>query len=629
MKKILCFIGTVAVCFAVLAATTFPINNGVLQTDLNANGHALNNVSTITFSGSSPFMGSTATVQASQMPALTGDVTNAAGSLATTIAPGAVTDAKVASANKDGLANVPSLRTIGTGSQQSCAGNDSRLSNSRTPTGPAVGAIAGSFPDGLTNGDATITMRMIQNVATGSIIGRATAGSGSPELLTTLPAAAFPALSGDITTPANSVVTTLKNTGTAGTYYKATFDAQGRETSGQTTLTEPDLSFSDVTTGNASTLKHGFVPKLTGSASDFYNGSGAFSPLPAGDVTKAGNNNLTGTNTFSGPTTFSNTVVVIGIGTNAAFITNGVILLTNTATGAFVRSDTNGNWTMSGAITTTGQTNTSLTVNSLKATDGNKKEISVPNGTGVLTNTGDGSPTAIRWVPISPGAGGGSSIPDDSYRISRFIATGNLVFSAGVGEALIAGGTICGSEAITSLPAWISGATSSTSNSTGGIYGNGVHTLDPAKSLYWAAHVTIPSTNSVRTKLGLTRVSISTEAGTAAAGNHSMAMFRADPNTVALGGSLDATWQLVWGVEAGTTTVLTNSTSVAIVPNHEYFFELTFSAGQVIASIDGTPVVTNTTCVPTNIMQTCIAHATLNTSIQTNFVHDVFARSIW
>lgn len=44
---------------------------------------------------------------------------------------GSVTDAKVALANKDGLAAVPSMRTLGTAAQQACAGNDTRLKYSQ------------------------------------------------------------------------------------------------------------------------------------------------------------------------------------------------------------------------------------------------------------------------------------------------------------------------------------------------------------------------------------------------------------------------------------------------------------------------------------------------------------------
>ncbi|MEK2645806.1 tail fiber domain-containing protein [Bdellovibrio sp. BCCA] len=63
------------------------------------------------------------------------------------------------------------------------------------------------------------------------------------------------ALSGDVTMSATGV-TTLKNTGTAGTYTKVTSDAQGRVTSG-TTLSATDipaLDWSKITTGKPTTL---------------------------------------------------------------------------------------------------------------------------------------------------------------------------------------------------------------------------------------------------------------------------------------------------------------------------------------------------------------------------------------
>lgn len=59
----------------------------------------------------------------------------------------AVTDAKVATANKDGTAATPSMRTLGTSSTSACAGNDSRLSDSRAPTGAAGGSLAGTYPN--------------------------------------------------------------------------------------------------------------------------------------------------------------------------------------------------------------------------------------------------------------------------------------------------------------------------------------------------------------------------------------------------------------------------------------------------------------------------------------------------
>lgn len=66
---------------------------------------------------------------------------------ANTVAVGIITDANVATANKDGLASVPSLRTLGTGALQATAGNDSRLSDSRTPTGSAGGDLGSTYPN--------------------------------------------------------------------------------------------------------------------------------------------------------------------------------------------------------------------------------------------------------------------------------------------------------------------------------------------------------------------------------------------------------------------------------------------------------------------------------------------------
>jgi hypothetical protein len=44
-------------------------------------------------------------------------------------------------------------------------------------------------------------------------------------------------------------------------------------------ITEADLSFSDVTTGNATTTAHGLLPKLSDNADTFLNGQGVFAPL--------------------------------------------------------------------------------------------------------------------------------------------------------------------------------------------------------------------------------------------------------------------------------------------------------------------------------------------------------------
>jgi hypothetical protein len=47
----------------------------------------------------------------------------------------------------DGAANVASIRTLGTGAQQAAAGNDSRFTDSRAPSGTAGGSLAGTYPN--------------------------------------------------------------------------------------------------------------------------------------------------------------------------------------------------------------------------------------------------------------------------------------------------------------------------------------------------------------------------------------------------------------------------------------------------------------------------------------------------
>lgn len=63
------------------------------------------------------------------------------------LADGVVGAAQIAAVLLDPAPGVPGLRTLGTGAQQAVAGDDARLSDARTPTGPAGGALAGSYPD--------------------------------------------------------------------------------------------------------------------------------------------------------------------------------------------------------------------------------------------------------------------------------------------------------------------------------------------------------------------------------------------------------------------------------------------------------------------------------------------------
>lgn len=103
-----------------------------------------------------------------------------------------ITDAQIAAANKDGASGTASLRTLGTGAAQSCAGNDARLSDSRAPSGAASGDLGGSYPSptvtqarGLreTSGPTTLTVGAIADgeflKRSGSTLVGATAAGGS------------------------------------------------------------------------------------------------------------------------------------------------------------------------------------------------------------------------------------------------------------------------------------------------------------------------------------------------------------------------------------------------------------------------------------------------------------------
>jgi len=91
---------------------------------------------------------------------LAGDLAGTAAS--PQIAAGAVTDAEVAAANKDGTVSTPSLRTLGTGAQQAAAGNDSRLTNARTPTAhKATHEPGGSDPMTVDAAAATGSLRTL------------------------------------------------------------------------------------------------------------------------------------------------------------------------------------------------------------------------------------------------------------------------------------------------------------------------------------------------------------------------------------------------------------------------------------------------------------------------------------
>lgn len=95
---------------------------------------------------------------------------------------------------------------------------------------------------------------------------------------------------GDLTgtLPSPTLATVNASPGAFGSATKsvtATVNAKGLITSlAEQTVTpaESSVTFTDITTGNASTTKHGYVPKLPNDATQYYDGTGAFS-VPSGN----------------------------------------------------------------------------------------------------------------------------------------------------------------------------------------------------------------------------------------------------------------------------------------------------------------------------------------------------------
>jgi len=158
-----------------------------------------------------------------------------------TVGSGVITDVMVAAANKDGAAGTASMRTLGTGAQQACAGDDARLSDARTPTAHAATHKSG--------GSDPIKLDEL----------------AAPTDITTL----------NSTTSAHGLLKKLSNSASEFMDGAGNWD----------TVKDTDLSLSDVTTNDASTSQHGFLKKLNNDATKYMNGTGAWSsPVPSGTI---------------------------------------------------------------------------------------------------------------------------------------------------------------------------------------------------------------------------------------------------------------------------------------------------------------------------------------------------------
>lgn len=120
--------------------------------------------------------------------------------------------------------------------------------NGHSPTWPSVQWDGGATPSASASGIDTWIFIQVNGTMHGSFL-PATARpidlSDSSQANGQLQAASVPAFTGDITTPGGSLATTLKATGTAGTYRSVTTDVQGRITAGTNPTTFGGYAISD------------------------------------------------------------------------------------------------------------------------------------------------------------------------------------------------------------------------------------------------------------------------------------------------------------------------------------------------------------------------------------------------
>ncbi|MEK2645789.1 beta strand repeat-containing protein [Bdellovibrio sp. BCCA] len=185
----------------------------------------------------------------------TGTVTNVSGTAPISVATGTSTP-------------VVSISQAGSGSAGYLSSADWNTFNNKQPAGNYVTSLAGDVT-ASGPGAAPATVAKLQ----GSTLTITTPASGeylkydgtafvnstlnAADLNGAIPAASLPAFSGDVTSSAGSTTLSLVNTGTAGTYYKVTTDAQGRVTSGSAALVAadiPNLNWSKITGGVPTTL---------------------------------------------------------------------------------------------------------------------------------------------------------------------------------------------------------------------------------------------------------------------------------------------------------------------------------------------------------------------------------------
>lgn len=319
--------------------------------------------------------------------------------------------------NRDAIliTNVPAASLVGSLVNQTTISNSSGNTATLNLVGnPGTGGINNSItstPGGITL-SGTLNIGNILNLGAGGVngLGSGLTGLNASALSSgTVPSTVMPAFTGDITTSSGSVSTTLKNTGTAGTYTKSTFDSQGRETSG-TTLANSDIpsgynSVTNLTTNGLAGAASG-QGIIIGPDGHLTNGAVSAS-IPNGLIT----NNAAGTWTNnSGVQVVSSTVNI----TNGLLNTSNANVTAKLNVGTTFTVDSGGNVTQVANIT---MLNGALKVDGSGFFGGGNIRF----GVGGFTNAGNLILTPLSWAT---GASVGSLYVDSGGKVGTNTISG-------------------------------------------------------------------------------------------------------------------------------------------------------------------------------------------------------------
>lgn len=300
-------------------------------------------------------------------------------------------------------------------------------------SGVFTGDATTTFP-ALIIGNSAITLAKMANLANGTIICRTTAGTGVPEACTTLPTAAFPALTGDVTNSVGSLATAIgagkvTNTMLAGSIAASKLIGTDIATVG--TVTAGTWSATAI-----ANVKGGTGGDSSGSTGIAHVAAGtwSYSPVVSADITDG-------------------TIVAADIASDA--ITTIKILdanvtlakMANIATASFIGRNTaaTGVPEVLSATTSTAILNAcSATLKGMVPTPPNNTTtflrgdctFAAPAGSGTVTVVGAGNLTSTAFV-----TGGGSQSLQTPSATSTLDSSGNAVFAGTVTATGVSTGT--------------------------------------------------------------------------------------------------------------------------------------------------------------------------------------------